>query len=595
MMKMNQNRLVLTLASLAGGIGLGVLISFFLFPPNQEEMDTSPLVEGSIPSTERADAKESQVPTLTSLSTAVALETATERRHALYLLLENKSGEQIAGILRQSHNLDRTKNLYSIQRILFAELSRIEPEKSLEIVWETERIRWGTLLKIVATHWSSFAPEEALRKFSTLEEPWKSLAISTVFQSQASLTDAELTEIAESLEITDHLVRWTVEVEVVEVLDKPQAAFRLALDADISTIDKRNMLVRLARRWTEGESTENIGNMLKLVNEVFTDNEYSLFVPVVAEIAASDPQQAWEQLSSLSQEFREHIVGILFSAWAKHDPIAAIHGLKAQEFMNPTGSEVRYMWRVWVRTISDRFIEHIELVPEDYKISAIDTAVEHLAPNKPPGDMIFFLSQLRELGFDTADATRTVVRYWSQKEPNSAVQWVIENLDLQTTIGQWTLRFACEQLALSDPDKAMEIALEQSAEIALEQSVVMSLLRQGEIDKGLSFFSKIRDSPKFPIPYRNINHILIQAGRIDDVLALANQLEESEIPSFYRSLARPWVRFETESLLEYLPKLRTAEIRRIVASNVLREQESYPYLTEEEFEFVRSFVPDETN
>ena len=79
------------------------------------------------------------------------------------------------------------------------------------------------------------------------------------------------------------------------------------------------------------------------------------------------------------------------------------------------------------------------------------------------------------------------------------------------------------------------------------------------------------------------------------MLALTEQVEESEKPNFYRSMARPWVRFELESLLEYLPKLPTSEMQQIVAANVLREQEYYPYLTAEELEFVRTFVPDESD
>ena len=592
---MKHKRFVLTFASLTAGFGLGILISFLVFPSNQSDVKASPsrgiqpVPAASSDATNRLANEERQ------LEDIVEIATATERRQALYRLTAKKSGEQIAELVRQSYELEHSKNLYSVQRILIAELTHIEPEKSLEVVWEGARNGWETLLNIVATHWSASDPEGALRALSSIDEPWKSRAINTVVKNQTSLTSEKLVEIAESLEISEHLVMWSVVNDLEEVINEPQAAFKFVLEADIPDFEKQSLLTRITRRWIERESTDNISAMLSLVNEVFADAAYFLRVPIVKGIVAKDPQLAWEQLLSLSPEIQKRFNGIVFEEWSKQDPLSAIQALTTQEYMDSMKVEVGYMLAGWVRTVSDRFLEHIELIPEDYKISSIDTVVEHLAESKPAQDVLVLLSQLEDRGFNTDEATTTFVRLWSQREPEAAVRWAIQNLDLQTFWGQWPLRRAIQQLALSDPEKAMETALEQPAEIALEQEVVLSLLRQGEIEKGLSLFTQMRASSDYPIPFRSISYILIEAGRIDDMLALTEQVEESEKPNFYRSMARPWVRFELESLLEYLPKLPTSEMQQIVAANVLREQEYYPYLTAEELEFVRTFVPDESD
>ncbi|MCY3540949.1 MAG: hypothetical protein OXH31_03460 [Gammaproteobacteria bacterium] len=590
MMMMTRKHLVLTLISLTSGIGLGLLFSFLLFQPNPTYSEVSARESVQVSSPE-----ETLVESSWDLSDVIAVKAAPTRRHSLYQLIEDKSAQQIAELLADSLTLDSADGLYFVQRILFAELARVEPESALELVWRTERVRWETLLDIVAIHWSAIDLKSALRAFSLLSEPWKDKAIKAVFQNHKALTATELEQLAESLDIAEHFVRWAYETELATVIDEPEAAFNLTKTADISVFDKSVMVRRIASRWVRREDIENVGTMLTLANKLFTDSEYSLLLPVITEIAALDPQTTWEQLSSMSPDVQKRLDSIVFNEWLKQDPIAAVQALKTQEYLPPSDSELRYMWRQWARSISDQILEHLDLVPEDYKLSVISTAIGHLAERKPPGNMLDLLSKLRERGFDTTDATQTVVSYWSRREPEAAVQWVIKNFDIQKSSGQRTLRSAFESLVSSDPDKAMEIALGQPAEIALEQSVVMTLLRQGKFEKGLSFIAKIRDAPDYPIPYRNINHVLIQAGRIDDVLALASQLDESEVPNFYRSLARPWVRFELESLIEYLPKLPTAKIRGIVASNVLWEQERYPYLTEEEFEFVRSFIPEETN
>ena len=594
-MMIKHKRFVLALASLTIGVGLGILISFLVFSSSRGDVKAA-VPEGiqPVPSAS-SDATKRLVDEERQLEDFVEIATATERRQALYRLTAKKSGEQIAELVRQTYELEHSKNLYSVQRILIAELTHIEPEKSLEIVWEAARYRWENLLTVVATHWSTSDPEGALRALSSIDEPWKNRAIYTVFQNQGSLTSEKLVEIAESLEISEHLVMWSVVNDLDGVINEPQTAFKFVLEADIPDFEKQSLLTRITRRWIERESTDNISDMLSLVDEVFADTDYFLRVPVFKEIIVKDPQLAWEQLLSLSPDVQKRFNGIVFDEWSKQDPLSAIQALTTQEYMDSMKEEIGYMLSGWVRTVSDRFLEHIELIPEDYKISSIDTAVEHLAESKPAQDVLVLLSQLEDIGFNTDEATTTFVRLWSQREPEAAVRWAIQNLDLQTFWGQWPLRRAIQQLALSDPEKAMKIALEQPAEIALEQEVVLSLLRQGEIEKGLSLFTQMRASSDYPIPFRSISYILIEAGRIDEMLALSEQVKESEKPNFYRSMARPWVRFELESLLDYLPKLPTSEMQQIVAANVLREQEYYPYLTAEELEFVRTFVPDESD
>ena len=110
----------------------------------------------------------------------IELESALDRRFALYRLLEGKSTTDISELLSRTLKLERTQNLYSVQHLLFVELAHLDPRESVELVWETERVRWETLFDLVASYASSVNPESALRVFSTLPEPWKSRSINVV-------------------------------------------------------------------------------------------------------------------------------------------------------------------------------------------------------------------------------------------------------------------------------------------------------------------------------------------------------------------------------------------------------------------------------
>ena len=591
---MNRPRLVVSLACLTAGVGLGFLGSLLLFPSNQNQINTSPQTSGSVPSSESTKSDNSEHPIPHNLTTVFEFESPSERRIALYQLVSNKSAEQITEFINQTFDIENVQSSYSVQRLLFSELARIDPAKSLELVWETARIRWGPLLEVVASQWSFIAPTDALRAFSALEEPWKSRALVVVFQHQDTLDNAELRDLAQSLNITDEFATWTHEEQLAAVIDEPRKAFSLAIETDTSYFHRHHMLKQITRRWVEREGTDDVRSMLSLVYDVFADTRF-LWSSVVSEIAALNPELTWKQLSSMPLEIQKLFADDVFDEWFERDPDAAIEAIRTQEYVSAMASEMYSHLLTWIRGVSDRILEYIELVPEDYKMTAIEIAVEHLAENSPPNEIIDLLTQLRLRGFNTQEATSSFVSVWSTKDPLAAVEWASDNLDQGPRDGQWMLRTALEKLAISDPERAMEFALKQPEESRLEDVVILELMQQGELDKGLSFLPQIRETSGYPYIYNGISYHLIVAGRIEDALALADRLEEAEKPQFYSRLVYPWLRFELESLLEFLPKLPTEEIRRTVAIAVLGEQERYPYLTANELDYIRSLLPDETN
>ena len=591
---MKQNSLVLFLSSLTGGIGLGVLIAFFVFLVNKADLSDSPPQEDTQAPSTSHDFQKSLDSDSIDLEEILALEFPTERRLGLYTLVKDKNGEQIGEILQRTLKLEDTKNLYAVQRILFAELTRIDPENSLDFVWQTSRSRWSTFLDIVAMHWGIVSPQDALRTLSLLNEPWKSQAIEAVFRNQGSLSETTIAKIVENLDIAAHLARWKFDTQLDAVIDEPRTAYHLAIKANTSEFHKSSVLLDITSRWIERAGTEDISSMLSLAYEIVNEPR-SLWSPVVMEIAATNPALVWEQLQSMPTELQQRFKRYVFAVWVEHDPETAIQTITTKEYLDAEGSDFYSLLIPWIRAEADQILEHLELVPENFKIEAINLAVDHLARNSPPGEVIALLAQLKLQGYGTDDATDEFVRIWSLEDPIAAFEWALVNMDQENWRVQRTIEFALGRLSLSNPERAMELALEQPADMALEQGVVMTLLRQGKFDRALSLIPKIRSSPESPLYYDGINQLLIVAGRIDDVLALADGLEESEKVSFYRSMARPWVRFEPESLFERLPKLPNTEMRRVIAQCVLLEQQFFPYLTEEEIEFMKSFVPDETN
>ncbi|MCY3540953.1 MAG: hypothetical protein OXH31_03480 [Gammaproteobacteria bacterium] len=586
-----RNRIVLILTSVFGGAGISLLLCFVLFPIDQTSGKTK--ANGEFELRSQSDVKEYEEfgSGPEALDEIIELATATEVRLALYQMLENKSGSQVAELIRSTFSVELTESFYPVQRILFSELARLDSENALELIWETERVRWGTLLEIVATQWSAIEPREALRAFSSLTEPWKSNAIKTVLSHQGSLTEADLAEIVESLDITDYFDQWVFEAELVNVIDEPSNAFNLVIEANVSVFQKQIALQKITRRWIARESEDNIGSMLRLVRELFTQRSYTLWRPVVDEIFASNPKIAWDQLLSLPEDTQEVFRQVAFRALADEDPINAIRTITSKEYMESMKSEVKYLLITWVNVLSGQVLEHMELVPEDFRSYVARDAVSRLAENLPPSEVFDLLAQFRLLGINTQDATGSFVFKWSQRDPEAAVEWILENIDQDNGIDRWDLSYCLAQLALSDSAKAMEIALKQPVENAVEDDVVLALLGEGKIDEGMALLPQVRDSVN-PYMYSRVSNYLIEVGRIEDALALGETLEESVRPNFYRLLAWPWLQFDAESLFEELPQMENVEIRSMIAIGVLQQEE---YFSEAELEMIRAFVLDESN
>ena len=591
MLSTKQKQLVLLFIGLTGGIGLGLLFSFVLFSPDQanerrfsNDSARRPVLTDSLSSRDETSVER-------DIADIIELQSVVDRRLALNQLLEGKGAKQIAELLSHTFTLELAENLYSVQDLLFSELAHLDSEKALELIWETERVRWGTLFEIVAIQWSAIAPRKALRAFSSLTEPWKGSAIKIVLHHQSSLTEAELTEIVESLDITDYFDQWVFEAELVKVIDEPSNAFNLVIEANVSDFQKQTALQKITRRWIARESEDNIGSMLSVVGELFTQRSYILWRPVVAEIVATNPTIAWNQLLSLPEETEQAFRNVAFRALADEDPINAIRTITSDEYMESMKSEVKYLLITWVNVLSGQVLEHIDLVPEDFRSSVARDAIYRVAENSPPSEVLDLLAQFRLLGVNTRDATSSFVTIWSRRDPETAVQWILENMDQGTFNGRWTLRYGLEQLALSDSAKAMEIALKQPVESAVEDGVVLALLREGRIDEGMALLPQIRDSAN-PYVFNRVSDFLIEAGRIDDALALGETLEKSMRPNFYRRLVWPWLQFDAELLLEELPQMENVEIRSMIAIGVLQQDD---YLSEAELEMISTFVLDESN
>lgn len=592
MKELKRNPLVLVCAGLLVGIGAGIVVSILLFPSNGNEHvpnTNTPLAESS--DSELSNKRPKPQIDLTSV---LELDVATDRRIAVYGLLDGLSAEAITGLVKHSFTLDTAEHLVSVQRLLFSELAHVDPELSLELVWETPLAQQYEFFTIVITEWASIEPEAAMQFASEQVEPWKSHAFRNILQTQQDHSNEELAEMAERFGASAILTELSFKSRIEEVIDEPRQAFELVLSADIPESQRAEMISLITERWLNNAPTNSVGWMLNLAHEVFGEERYQ-WRTVVAKLAANDPRAVWDELLTLSLDVQKRFNGVVFEAWVKQTPLEAIEALTETDYMSAEEYELPDLYSQWARFNSDDLLDNIKLIPEDYRARALRTAIRHMADQLPSSEILVLLDQFDSMGINTKEASDEFLGIWSRRSPVDALEWIEENFEEGSFERNWKVRDILIALARSDSTKAMEIALQQPASSNSEFTVISELLRQGKLDEGLMFIPSVREESGLSGVYSYVAGFLIAAGREADAMEFASGLGAQEKLSFYQDLIRNKWAISVEDRIAILQRLSDEEMRSSLAATFLRLNEINEELTGKEKELIRSYVREETN
>ena len=590
-MKISKRRpFVLILAGLIIGGGFGLVGSWALLSDwnsNTEHTDALPSTK-----TPSAGRTETQPILPTDLASVFVQDSATERRLALYQLLEGKKSRQIAELIEESFRFENEKHLATILRVLFSALARLNPEQSLELVWETDRVHWNEFFSTIVQEWASLDPKNAMEISSELTEPWKSKAFRIVFQTLDDFSSDELEELAESYGASAILAELSYSAQLDKVMDDPKLAFELVLQADIPDSRKSEMVSLITERWIARDGTDDLSSMLSLVHEVFTrqrsTRQPSQLRQVVSLLVKTNPRRAWDKLATLPLEAQKMLNDEVFKVWVKQDPSGAIATLNDTDYMSSEGFEPSALYAAWAGEVWDQLPEKINLVPDDYKANVLSIAVRNLSTKLAPVDLLTQLEKIQSNGVSTTRAREQFLLDWGRADPDAALRWANENLEEGE--GQFLIPNFVRELAIVDVNKAMEFALQQPVGSRLDQIVVNSLFLQGKLSEALELLPKVRDRASSTNLYASAGELLIETGRIRESIELAEELSDEFRPEYFMSLASRWAYKGFDTFLPVLAELPGEELQSRIAEYILRVDERYRTLTDDETDVVRSFV-----
>ena len=508
-------------------------------------------------------------------------------------ILEEKSADDLTRLAVQSLELEQEKEVHLLQDLVISTLAHKSPPSTLDLIWKFPWNRHQKLINIFVGTLSTVDLEQTLEITETIPKSYQEDAIRTILSSRSEFSESDWNELTEGATVSKLLVRLLREAEAIARLDQPSLAWDLLLQDDVENDDQKDLLTEIAIARVEEEGFEVLSHFY----ETLYQNDRFLFESIVREVVEPEPQIAYQIVQSMPYESRNLVLPILVEAWAKQSPREAYFSVtEISDYQSQ-----RLYWdplEEWAKLDPLNVLDRLSEIKRVDRTTALLITISELVSTNPE-EITQRLEEFKKIPGVSDDSVEwTLVSDWSQYDPLKAIDWIQEVTDLGSSVQARYLRQALRNLIQLDSDKALELALNQPLDSYFVQSgyvggIFSELVEEGFLDKA---FNALDDLPDAAIEegYMAVGDGLIKVGRWSDAFKLADKLESDARESYLRSITSTASNRNVQGLVDQLEEMPVNETRRIMADELVRQQEwRGDLLTEQQLEMVQRLLPED--
>lgn len=521
------------------------------------------------------------------------LHSSFARKTALFALLVDADVTELLEILKSSNEVSPPSRREEIQAAVFQKLALIDPEIAFREVQKEPRLEQDPLLHSLFEEWSSTNLEHALAHAASLRGSQQETVLSAILHSRDDLTEGERLQLAKQLG-NENLAKILIANEkIFEHTGSPSEKWKLIVNDGVDDWEQLELLVQVAELWSDEVGWE----VLSRIHEDQGEN-YRVRATLIRSLAKHDPQGALDFLSGVELEERESVGSVVVDSWARTDPIAALNALQGFEPPRLRKSFAEGLALVWALNDPVDLVENVNVLGPAERIRPLEYALGEIARISPE-DALRQLELLADSIEDTSTIVRRIVSFWSEQDPQAAVDWIMSKYTIEDPRRSSLLPDALGRLSLENPNKAMGIALEQPVledQSPPEYRIISEMSRDADADSTIAMLARVRPDPRSESrsnAFYFVGRALIRNDRPDDALKLALQLSEAERVEYYADLTWTWAYDKPLQLFEYLEKLPNADVKSTFATALVAANEHLPRLTKQQMEIVRSYVQDD--
>ncbi|MYD46428.1 MAG: hypothetical protein F4W92_08760 [Gammaproteobacteria bacterium] len=563
------------------------LITQFVFSEQPRETDEHRQFDTAVKQIERGSNRQE-------------VETARELLQILKLnddslpVFERFSEESLVGIadfISETKQLDYPVSSQSLTSLLIRELTRINPDATLDLVPHWTLSDGQDFVRMVFEEWSDTDLSAALQATEQLRASQWQTAIRAILRTQPNQSH-RVEEYAKAQGMENKLVSLIEENEILELLNqRPEEAWYAVLDDDVSNGLQKDLITEVLNTWISQDGYQVLDRIYEFRHKI---DRFRLR-EILSEVVQHHPEEAFRHIVTLQKEKRDWLLPIVLETWAKRDPEAAYYALESVEkfsgrFLSST------IVSDWARSDPVSVLQKLESLPRSLREDAATAAMSELTSQDPQTAMEFLSNWKEILGVDGRNLEKVFVKDWARQNPEEALTWVQENVDEAHPILADMVKDVVLNIAPDDPERALEIALSQPSRSIFTQVYFESLVRTlgtlGHIDLVMSILDQIPKAAELGT-FSAIAWHFVGDERWEDAVQLTASVPEDLQTWYFKRLAFHGIQNNVHTLIEKLDTFPSSEMRTTMAREILRWHEDVQSIvSDDQVKHLRSIVAD---
>lgn len=517
-----------------------------------------------------------------------------EQQIALYTTLSRASDQELKDWWLESRKLDRASQRKIAQQAILKKLSESNPQEALRLVDAVSELQVAPLLKAVFSQWSVSQLEDAIGTAADLSRRRREIALQAILETRDDLSESIRLSIAKKLDGEDYFHMLVSEAKASLAMDKPSEAWEAIIYDRVDDSLQIEYLTIIAQAWYEQIGFECLS---RIYNTEIEDARIKS--QLLRSVAQEDLPGALEFVSEIPHENEKQVLSLIVTrAWASTDAPAALAAVSSLEPAFWVSSLESSIATSWALTRPLEVIDNIELLSVEIRLETLESAFSKLA-SEDPLKAIAEVSSVESYIGNTSSIKRSIVRRWARQEPEAATDWVLTNVDPEDSHRQKMLEYALENVALQNPDRAYDLALEHTTDTrgyGLEYQVFSALTRAGKIEEAKSLLSRAPDESRETV-YAVVGSAMVKKKQTDEAIELGREMPESEQWLYYDRVLMEWCRSNPTDLFGRLKELPSETIQSRAAFRLIRDNLSDPVLTDDQIKDAKAYLntKDEAN
>lgn len=528
-----------------------------------------------------------------TLEEIVQLGGPLERNTALHSVLTHAAEDQVLDMLETSRHLDPPAHVQT-QAIILQRLARINPQSAFAQAKQFDRPRTLPLLTGLFREWSQIDLDEAVTHAATLTGDRKLAALEGVLTERSDLTNSAHREVARQLDDERYAINLITQEIISQSIDEPERVWNESVLEAKHDPKLAEMLKEIALNWVEKDGLEAMDHIIESL-----DNSLSralISTAVLREVARTDPSGALRYAMTLDFDPYHDTKYAVVDEWAKSDPQNAFESISSMEQTGRKRLLMKRLIKTWGGFHRESLLESLESLPTELVSFATERVMSSIASGRPD-EAAKIVAAMDDDSLKMV-AARRVITLWSMRDTEAALDWVLNEQGLESQRSR-LLTYLLVRYVRDNVDRAMDLALEQpleADEIGLEVWVVAQLAstaNTGDLDIVFEYLSRVRDGATKMEAYRLVGLELVRRHRTEKAMNLVQQIPEEGKTKYLAQIFGSWAISRPNELVESLDQMPSSEYASMAALALLRSDPQSNQLSTDQTETVKTFLTEE--